>query len=181
MEDLELGISIGEKTPFIYKQVLSRDLVEKLNSYIDNAPLKPSIKGTLKFREKFDLSEELINEVSDELKVTLVDYFPDLKIYTMRIYVQTFGSIKRHTDVSFDGNSNLTCLVYLSDIDSGQLKLETDRYDDTSIEPDKKHLVFTITPKKHYGVIFKKNTIHWANDTYDKKILLMIDIHSNYI
>jgi len=180
MENEELAIS-KQSNPFLYKSILSNELSTLLYNYYDNLPLKEFL-GNLGPRYQFPIEEQFMNDIKKELYITLINYFPNLYIGDMRIYKQQFGSIDKHKDMSKDGICDMTCLIYLSEVnEGGELVLRTERpIEDLSYMPNKKFYHFKIMPKKGYGIIFQKNTIHWADEVFSNKIILLIDLANKY-
>ncbi len=94
------------------------------------------------------------------------------------------GNTRPHKDGNHDGVSNYTILLYLTDdFDDGKLSIKLKRSDAERLadEPHKYHKVFTIIPKKGYGVIFNKRLTHWANDIYEgHKNFIIIHVYSSF-
>ena len=175
MEDLDFAIS-KSGTPFLYKSILDSEIIQKLTAFATEQ-VKSEFSGQLAPRWKIDLDPSFLPEIHQALITTLFNYFPDLEIGESRIYIQQFGKIKPHCDVSFDGHSNLTCLIYLTEIDSGELILKVKRPEaELTVEPHKKFFHFKITPKVGYGIIFRKELIHWAEEVFCNKIILLVDL-----
>jgi hypothetical protein len=117
------------------------------------------------------------------LYIVLRDYLPDAVISSdARFYNHQYGSVKPHTDGNRDGISCYTLLLYLQDkFEGGRLSIKMERSEKEQLisEPDKKHKVFIIEPKIGYGIIFKKNLIHWADEVVEgNKNFLLIHIYS---
>lgn len=174
----------------IYKQILQPDEVEELNSlYINqcHSGISNLVTGQREYCD-INLSEHMITK---RLNTVLNDYFPGylLDMYRRyafgrygRFYSHLYGSVKPHTDVNHDNKSNYTILIYLTDdFVGGQLSIKTKRPDEERLlsEPDKYHKVFTITPKIGYGVIFKKDLIHYAQECFGSKNFLLIHMYYN--
>lgn len=100
----------------------------------------------------------MIASIKANIIVGLSGYFTDIEIGHIRFYRQEFGSTKKHVDVSIDGKSNYTLLVYLSDdFEGGGLELKHRRtQQEIDSEPnykDKKHAHYVINPREGYGII----------------------------
>ena len=186
MEDSELGVF--QSGTILDKQILSDDLINDLIKIVDEFdPSNKPLNGSLAHRVRIDeadidkLNSEIIQSTKSELNATLIGYFPDMEIGEMRIYCQTFGDIKPHIDVATDGKSNVTCLIYLTDgYEGGELNIKIKRKDLT-MNPEKEHFKFTITPKKGYGVCFNKDSLHYANEVFGKKLILLIDLKTSFL
>src|SRR5580658_7059127 len=137
MEDIDLNIS--KPGTILYKQFLNLDIVNEIKQWIDENKTG-NLHGLIGHRDKLDnIPMKFKESITEVLNQTLGTQYPDLKIGYMRIYVQQFGSIKPHTDISSDGKSNVTCLIYLTDgYEGGELNIKVKRTD-LSIEPEKKH------------------------------------------
>lgn len=167
----------------IYKQILLEDEVLELNTYLidqsHNQQISTLATGSRLYCD-IDLTSHM---VTDRLFIVLNDYFPDMKLdKNARFYNHQYGAIKPHYDVNHDGVSTHTLLIYLTDdFEGGRLTIKTKRPDEERIlssQPNHYHKVFTITPKIGYGVIFKKNNLHWADDCIGDKNFLLIHMYS---
>ena len=168
----------------IYKQILLEDEVLELNTYLmdrtHNQQISTLATGSRLYCD-IDLDSHII---TDRLFIVLRDYFPDMKLdKNAKFYNHQYGAIKPHYDVNHDGVSTHTLLIYLTDdFEGGRLIIKTKRSDDErllSSQPNHYHKVFTITPKIGYGVIFKKNHLHWADDCIGNKNFLLIHMYSS--
>lgn len=192
MEDNVYAIFKSEEQ-IIYKQILNIDeaeifnnyLVEMINNDLADKNIGTSLVNGVRMFVEINLKLENYNYLCDRLVIVLKDYFPDLRIdHHARLYSQSYGSIKPHTDKNHDGVSNYTMLIYLTDdFDDGKLSIKTKRTHDeiSEYENNKFHKVFTIKPMIGYGIIFNKNLLHWASDVYQgNKNFLLIHFHSDF-
>lgn len=193
MEDDIYAVFKPEEKQIVYKQILNYDDVIMLNDYlvemIDNDLVSTntgtSLVSGIRVFIDINLRSEEYKDLCNNLVVVLSDYFPDLILDpNARLYSQSYGSIKPHTDKNHDNISNYTMLIYLrDDFDDGKLSIKTKRSNDeiSEYENDKFHKVFTIKPIKGYGVIFNKSLLHWASEVYSgNKNFLLIHFYSNF-
>lgn len=179
----------------IYKQILLEDEVLELNTYLMDRTHKQISNLATGSRLYCDINLNS-HTITDRLFIVLRDYFPDMKLdKNARFYNHQYGAIKPHYDVNHDGVSTHTLLIYLTDdFEGGRLIIKTKRPDEErliiktkhpdeerllSSQPNHYHKVFTITPKIGYGVIFKKNNLHWADDCIGDKNFLLIHMYSS--
>ena len=171
-------------SPIVYKQILLPDEIELLNTYFmnqlnDNNNNKSGGIATGRRLHVDVCLKSLFVDICERLSIVLRDYFPDLQIDPNgRFYNHQYGGVKPHKDGCHDGKSNYTLLLYITEgFDDGRLSIKMKRTDDEiqQSEQDKFHKVFTFNQRKGYGVIFKKDLLHWANDNYvgDKNFLLI--------
>lgn len=168
----------------IYKQILSEDEVLELNTYLMDRTHKQQISSLATGSRLYCDIVLDSHIITDRLFIVLRDYFPDMKLdKNARFYNHQYGAIKPHYDVNHDGVSTHTLLIYLTDdFEGGRLTIKTKRPDEErllSSQPNHYHKVFTITPKIGYGVIFKKNNLHWADDCIGNKNFLLIHMYSS--
>lgn len=179
MECVEFGVF--KKGTGLYKQFLDKDAVEEIMEYVNKAE-KISHDGSLAKRHMIkEVPQELKDLIKKRIYTALDKQYNDLIVSDeMRIYVQEYGATKEHRDVSYDGKSNLTCLLYFTDdYDGGELKYKVKRTD-LSVEPEKKHNVITIKPKNGYGIVFKKEFLHSAEEVFGKKCIMLVDLFTDF-
>jgi len=122
--------------------------------------------------------------ITDRLFTVLRDYFPDMKLDRWaRFYNHQYGAVKPHYDANHDFMATHTILIYLTDdFGGGRLSIKTRRSDEerlASEQPNHYHKVYIIvTPKAGYGVVFKKNQLHWADECIGDKNFLLIHLYS---
>lgn len=186
MEDQLNSVFAKRKQQIFYKQILDQYLLEDINTEIDKLHFKTQDTNLAKrYRlEQTEISAELLKNIKENIKVTLSDYFNEMEIGYIRFYRQEFGETKKHIDVSIDGKSNYTLLIYLSDdFEGGGLELKCKRtqeeIDNCPDYKDKKHIKFSITPKNGHGLVFDKNILHWASEVYGCKKSMLVDLYVN--
>lgn len=108
-----------------------------------------------------------------------IDLFPGLKqninrIYghfdvqpIVRIYIHEYGYIKPHIDVSAFNICDKTMIIYLTQGHDGELHLNIDGK------------IISYSPKIGYAIAFDKSIVHWVNEFYSPRILMVIDLLSN--
>jgi hypothetical protein len=170
----------------IYKQIFGVDEAEELNNYfvglLRNEPSlfqSDELASGERFLYNIDLSEERFQFITDRLFLVLENYFHPLQMDRYgRFYSHRFGSVRPHTDRNHDNKSNYTILIYLTDMFEGKLSVKMQRSVEERklYEPDKKHKVFTFTPLRGYAVIFHKDLLHWAQETYSDKNFLLLHL-----
>lgn len=193
MEDNRYAVFRSEAKQVVYKQLLNIDDVKDLNDHlikmIDSDLVSTNIGTSLVSGKRVhidvDLKSQDYKDLCINLKVTLRDYFPDLRLDpNARLYSQSYGSIKPHLDKNHDGVSNYTLLLYLTDnFDDGRLSIKMKRsfQEMQESEPNKFHKTFTFKPLRGYGIIFNKNLLHWASDIFSGiKNFLLIHFHSDF-
>jgi hypothetical protein len=189
MEDPINGVFYKEPNQVIYKQLLTMEETDDLNSLLTNRAANLSQDGALHLCTGFrkfidiDLNDSSMSFITDRLRTTLFDYFSDLEICKdARFYSHEFGRTKPHKDGNHDGVSNYTLLLYLTDeFDDGKLSIKMKRSDEEKrlVDSNMHHKVFKIIPRKGYGVIFDKNLMHWADEVYEGcKNFLLIHLYS---
>lgn len=105
-----------------------------------------------------DLPEHLFIESTLENRFTICSI--------VRIYVHEYGTIKPHFDRSSFNCADTTLLIYLNEgFEGGTLFLQ---------EPS--GTVVSFIPKTGYGILFPKSTLHWTDELYSKKIVLLMDL-----
>lgn len=174
MEDAECAV-VNPGT-IVYKQVLDYSLIKEINEFIDSQNISDiPLSGILAHRTRI---ENIPDDLKDQVKQAIIttinnSYAGDIKINNdMRIYIQTFGNIKPHVDIPTDGESNITCLIYLSDgYEGGEL----------NIKIKEKHLLFNVSPKKGYAILFLKKYLHYANEVFGCKRILLVDLKSDFL
>jgi len=165
-----------------YKQVVPPEMVSEVKDMCIQYSKTESIGGIAtgtRFRTEIPKDDTLWTHV----KTVFRDYFPDIELAeNARYYQQEFGGVKPHTDKSLDGRSKYTLLVYLSEFDGGKLSCKLDRLPSEEVsEPEKHHKVFTFTPKMGYGITFRKDYMHWAEEVVaGSKEFLLFDIISEF-
>jgi hypothetical protein len=137
MENNIYGIFRSEAKQVVYKQLLNIDDVKNLNDHlikmIDSDLVSTNIGTSLVSGKRVhidvDLKSQYYKDLCINLKVTLRNYFPDLRLDpNARLYSQSYGSIKPHIDKNHDGMSNYTLLLYLTDdFDDGKLSIKMKR------------------------------------------------------
>lgn len=170
----------------IYKKLFEAEEADELNNYftelLQNEPvLFQSTGSNLASGDRLscdiDLSEKRFQFIAERLFRVLDNYFLGLQVDRCgRFYSHRFGSVRPHTDNNHDNKSNYTVLIYLTDTFEGKLSVKMQRsVEEREVyEPGKKHKVFTFTPFRGYAVIFRKDLLHWADETYhDKNFLLL--------
>lgn len=188
MEDANLGVFHKEPAQVFYKQIFSDLESDEINSEFmsTEAPWNDGAMSLATGHRVFiDLDLQDLNNITSRCIQVLNGYFGDMTLDRhCRFYSQRYGGVKRHVDASHDNKSNYTLLIYLTDdFDDGKLsvKLPRSELEIQSEDPDKKNKVFTIVPKKGYGVIFHKSLVHWASEVYTgNKNFLLIHVHSNF-
>lgn len=186
MEDQSNSIFVKRDQQVFYKQVLDQYTLDDLIKELDSLQFTPNHTNLAKrYRlEEDQISLELLKNIKRNIKITLSNYFNDFEIGYIRFYRQEFGETKKHVDVSNDGKSNYTLLIYLSDdFEGGGLELKCKRtqeeIDNCPDYKDKRHIKFSITPKTGYGLIFDKNILHWASEVYGCKKSMLVDLYVN--
>ena len=184
MEDPTNCVFKSEPKQILYKQILLDDECDELNELLEqniaNGLTQTNIGTSLVTGNRSYIEFDIRNnkEIHNRLFATLSNYC-DLRIDSnARLYSQTFGGIKPHTDANRDGVSTHTLLIYLTDdFDNGKLSIRTKRSDEEKLahEPNMHHKVFTFAPRKGYGVLFDKSLVHWADEVYtgSKNFLLV--------
>ena len=191
MEDIDHLVFHNEPSQQIfYKPLLSsEEVLDFRNCFVKRFDQISSVSGGLatgnRKRLEIDLQEDVMSDIRERIVTVLRDYFPDIQLAsTARMYSQDFGGIKPHRDASLDGASSYTLLIYMSDnFDGGKLSLKLKRTDEEKslLEPSKHHKVFTFTPKMGYGIIFRKNILHWAEEVLEgDKMIILFDIISAF-
>ena len=195
MEDSIHGVFKKEDKQVIYKQIISDIEADELNNILlkldNNIWLDGAMHISTGSRPYLELdlfsSHENLKEIYNRLPIILRDYFPDLQVNNdSRFYNHQYGSTKPHKDGmgGRDGISNYTLLLYLTDnFNDGKLSIKLRRSieEENEDQPDKHHKVFTIIPKKGYGVIFHKELLHWASEIVEgEKNFLLIHLFSNF-
>ena len=190
MEDIDNLVFHNEPSQQIfYKCLLSEKETLDLRGLIEcNTHTTTNIGGLAtgeRKRTEISMDGNGMMDLKERIMTSLRDYFPDIQLgMTIRMYQQTFGGIKPHRDASLDGVSSYTLLLYMSDdFEGGKLSLKLKRTDQekASSESSKHHKVFTFTPKIGYGLIFKKDILHWADEVVEgNKFIMLIDIISNF-
>lgn len=188
MEDAELGVFYKEPAQILYKQVFSVEEADDLNTAFTSAEAlwkDGAVSLATGHRQFIEVSLQDYDDIHTRILQVLNAYFGDLTLdRNCRFYSQLYGGVKRHMDGSHDNKSNYTLLIYLTDdFDDGKLsvKLPMAESEINPEDPDKKHKVFTIVPKKGYAVMFHKSLVHWASEVYTgNKNFLLIHMHSNF-
>jgi hypothetical protein len=179
------------KPQIIYKSIISTDLQQDILSYYNSVEINTiSDKSSIFFPIRKSIKEiplDLAEQLVKECIVTMSQYYTYFKpnIEYIRIYHSNYGIVKPHKDVPIHPNYTHTCLIYLTDdYDGGILSIKLPRSDEhikTFGSFDKKHLTITMEPRKSYGVIFPKDTIHYNNELLcGDKIILLIDCEIIY-
>ncbi len=115
-------------------------------------------KPILKFPLKTLNSSIADRNVADVVNVP-PSPFENYIINGARYYEQNGGRVKPHIDVARDGISTHTMIFYLEDCD-GDLVFETGE---------------RFTPQKNAVVLFPKNRMHWVEEFYGKRMLIVCD------
>lgn len=163
----------------LYKQLLQPDEVDELNNQYQNLTiLNTNLTTGLRHYCDVDLTDSFITK---RLYTTLNDYYPNMILDRWaRYYKHEYGAVKPHRDINHDNKSNYTLLIYLSDdFEGGQLSIKTIRLEEELLfQPEMHHKVFKIKPLRGYGVIFKKEELHWADECYGDKIFLLVHFYN---
>lgn len=161
-----------------YKQVLDLDTVNEILSA--NLLFDANLSGGIStgYREYADLNIEDF-ELKSKLEIVLRDYFPDIEFENYcRYYNHVYGAVKPHTDSL--GPAQYTLLIYLSDdFEEGELSVKIKR-SELDTYPELKHKVFKFEPRKGYGIVFRKEFLHWAEEVTAEKKFLLVHIRSSF-
>lgn len=183
MEDVSTLGFRNRSDLIFYKQILDTSQVKDLLKYLATCRYKfqdTRLASRMKITEG-EMEEGALKYVRESILTTLSGYFTDLKINYIRIYRHECGETKRHRDISLDGKSNFTVLIYLTDdFEGGKLTLRT-RKDENEIkatDPEKKYFHFTLEPKVGYGIVFPKHLEHWAAELVGKKEIILVDLET---
>lgn len=172
-------MNFESKDQLFYKQILSNNesdiLNNHLNTLIDNNLVQKNTNTTLASGSRYHADIRLKDDfphVYDCIFNVLGNDFINLSIDPNgRLYSHLYGGIKKHTDVSHDGKSDYTMLIYLTDdFEGGNLSIESN------------NKVFSFMPKKGYGIIFNKKLVHWASDViHGSKNFLIVHLCSGQL
>ncbi len=138
------------------------DEIDKINNSIDNR-----IVGSI------DIPPDFIKDWSMKLE----QYIFIQKIYPVGGYKKyKYGGIKEHSDAYYydselDINSTYTLLIYLSDDEGGETAIKRPKYRIIDDNENMKNERIYIKPKKGYCVLFNSKLKHFANDSYDGKLI----------
>ncbi len=165
----------------LYKQILLKDEINELN-HIYNEHLSKQLSNLITGSRIYcdiDLSKTFIPE---RLITVLSDYYQNLMIDRWaKYYSHEYGAVKPHYDINHDNMSNYTLLIYMTDdFEGGKLSIKCKRTDEDRAlsQSNFYHNVYTITPKIGYGIIFKKEYLHWAEECYGNKNFLLIHFYN---
>lgn len=179
MEDVVNAVFTKRDQQILYKQILDNNLLKDLKNCINSKKFKDNTtRLSSRYIMNDDMDNDILNELKKTIKIVLSNYFI-FDIGGIRIYKQEFGEIKPHIDVSSDGKSTYTLLIYMTDnFEGGELHLKCKRTDEEkgSEEPEKHHYLYTIKPKAGYGIVFNKNILHWSPEIYGTKEIILIDL-----
>lgn len=170
--DPQLAVFDSTSPDFIlYKQILDEDTVkdirEALRQHESHYVSNDSSLVTRRRMESSHMDNSILDCIIARVQTTLYNYWHTVNIGTIRFYKQEFGETKPHRDVSTDGRSNYTLLIYLTDdFDGGRLRLRRVECQG-SIE---------IRPIAGFGVLFSKDKMHRATELYGTKELILIDL-----
>lgn len=159
--------------PYVYQPLISEDLADRLKSWItDKSKHQTMVYGSSKFPPRYqvwDFPEDLVKSLRDTLERKYA-IGPHIRGY----YSQS-GRVLPHTDSPFANDAQWTCLIYLSDESEfvgGRLILD--------VTPT--HRVRIDHPRKGWGVIFPKFTVHFTDDhTEGDKVILIVDICGQFL
>jgi hypothetical protein len=167
-----------------------RDLVQEGNVIINKSLLTDDQLEYL-LQAWYDI--EKINNSIDNRIVASIEIPSDfIKDWTMKLepYVMIkkihpeggfkkykYGGIKEHTDATYydpelDSNSIYTLLIYLSDDEGGETAIQREKYRIIDDNENMKHERIYVKPRKGYCVLFNSRLKHFANDSYDGKLIL---------
>ena len=168
-----------------YKQILNVDEIDDIEKQFEDGINTVNEFSSLAtgIRNRYEINTP--DFIKERLSTVLFDYLGKITISPfMKLYKQQCGGIKPHRDKSLYGDYKYTCLIYISDdFGGGKLSLKVARPTEElqEVDPQLKHKVYKITPKKEYGIIFNKSILHYADDVVDgSKNILLIDINSEF-
>lgn len=185
----------------IYNQVLCEELQEKIISFFNSVKDDLPCTGNGIFPDRRQLRmlpDELSDEIIREVERTCSNYFtvfaPNRS--NIRIYHSTYGQVKPHKDVGIADDRNdeapfqtlqrsvethlmingetytyedsHTILIYLSQFEGGELTIKVPR-------AEGKNFYVTPEPRAGHAVIFPKNCIHYTEELYGDKVLVILD------
>jgi len=168
--------TVSEESVIMNKQILSDDEVDllielynrsdKIESDMDN-----KIVSYVELPE--DIANSIITKLSNYIVINSLQKHIGFKQYK-------FGGIREHSDENYYNEeigiySTYTLLIYLNDCDSGRTAIKRKKYrmiDDS----DKKHERIFVTPKKGHCVLFNSKLKHFAEDSYDNKLIAHLRI-----
>lgn len=182
MEDNNLAVFKACNQQVMYKQILDEGTVIDLKKHLITCSYQGNYTN-MALRSRLDseaLTNELLFQIESAIKITLGSYFTTVEVGNVRFYKQDFGATKPHTDICTDGKSNYTLLIYLSDdFEKGKLRLKCKRTENEIKHEhhNKKHMVFTFFPKIGYGVLFNKDIVHYAEEVYGRKEIMLVDMY----
>lgn len=177
----------------LYKRVLDDATVHAVAAELEQICSTIIEGGLASGRQRTEgcfLSEGLQEEIAKQISTSIAPYFGgEVSIGDLRLYQQNFGAIKPH----YDATQHLACmglphsyslLVYLSDgFEGGELCVKCPRTaldPEPALEPTKRHRVYTFEPRVGHGILFSKRYLHWANEVYGCKIILLTDLASTF-
>jgi|UniRef100_A0A6C0E6M9 hypothetical protein len=144
------------------------DEIVKIDNVIDNR-----IVGNI------DIPPDFIKDWCMKLE----QYILINKIYPVGgIKKYKYGGIKEHSDALYydselDINSTYTLLIYLSDDEGGETAIKRKKYRVIDDDANMKHERIYVKPRKGYCVLFNSKLKHFANDSYDGKLILHTRIY----
>lgn len=168
-----------------YKQLLDEDDVSQIQKIFNGGIIAANDFGIIATGIRNKLEINTPDFLKERLPIVLFDYLGSIELSPyIRYYKQKCGSIKPHKDKSLYGDFKYTCLIYISDdFEGGKLSLKVSRTAEemAANNPHLKHKVYTITPRKGYGIVFNKSILHYADDVINgSKNILLIDIASKF-
>jgi hypothetical protein len=167
-----------------------RDLVEEGNVILDKSLLTDE---QLEFLlNKFEENEKINNSIDNRIvahvdiphdfiedwRMKLNHYVPIFKIHPVGGFKKyKYGGVKEHSDaVYYDPelgfSSTYTLLIYLSDDEGGETAIKRPKYRIIDDNENMKHERIYVKPRKGYCVLFNSRLKHFANDSYDGKLIL---------
>lgn len=176
--DLELNNSV-----ILNKFLLDEDECDK---FIDmfNSEIKYDLEHLGGYRQYCQII--VPNEIITKISNLLSSYVVINKIDNIgKIHHTIQGGIKEHSDYPFYDeelkmNSKYTLIIYLSNTEdnTGKTKikrLKTRTFEDESL--DYKHERIAITPSKGYSVMFNHSLLHYADESYGDKYILVLRVY----
>ncbi len=142
-----------DKIESIWKEILSVGVFEKCLGCINHGDRKVA---------KFYIKNFQI--LTDAIHFQ----FPQFKLmHIMRAYIHNLGYISKHRDVSAFNIADTTLLLFINDdFEGGILYFETPSG------------MLSIKPRSGYAVAFPKNILHWTDELYSEKKIIIIDMQS---
>lgn len=146
----------------IIQNIINDKLIADILLVINNSVF---VDNSTNLSTRYILPTNLPDYLYSNIINNILSSQPNISVRNIRCYKQTYGDIKEHFDVSYDGFCNHTLIIYLNDDYEGSI---------LSIKDHNK--TYTIKPTQGIGVLFNKKLLHSSNYIYGVKYSLVIDI-----